>query len=174
MKTAIRAIILLLIVLWLGGVMFFPIVAASAFGSLPDTHAAGTIVAKCLRILHYEGLFSGAIIVILLLVGQAVRAFPRSVLAPVTLALIMLGLTSYSQFSVIPRMDHDIAATGGAIDSVPTTNPYRIDFNRLHHWSEHLEEGVLLAGVILVIFLAANYPDIRQQPEVSKQVSESA
>ena len=174
MKTAIRAIILLLIVLWLGGVMFFPIVAASAFGSLPDTHAAGTIVAKCLRILHYEGLFSGAIIVILLLVGQAVRAFPRSVLAPVILALIMLGLTSYSQFSVIPRMDHDIAATGGAIDSVPTTNPYRIDFNRLHHWSEHLEEGVLLAGVILVIFLAANYPDIRQQPEVSKQVSESA
>ena len=174
MKTAIRAIILLLIVLWLGGVMFFPIVAASAFGSLPDTHAAGTIVAKCLRILHYEGLFSGAIIVILLLVGQAVRAFPRSVLAPVILALIMLGLTSYSQFSVIPRMDHDIAATGGAIDSVPANNPYRVDFNRLHHWSEHLEEGVLLAGVILVIFLAANYPDIRQQPEVSKQVSESA
>jgi len=28
MKTAIRAIILLLVVLWLGGVMFFPIVAA--------------------------------------------------------------------------------------------------------------------------------------------------
>ncbi|MGB7190565.1 MAG: DUF4149 domain-containing protein [Acidobacteriaceae bacterium] len=173
MKTAIRAIILLLIVLWLGGVMFFPIVAASAFGSLPDTHAAGTIVAKCLRILHYEGLFSGAIIVILLLIGQAVRAFPRSVLAPVILALVMLGLTSYSQFSVIPRMDHDIAATGGAINAVPANNPYRVDFNRLHHWSEHLEEGVLLAGVILVILLAANYPKAERQlsEPASQQVS---
>jgi hypothetical protein len=38
-----------------------------------------------------------------------------------------------------------------------------MDFNRLHHWSEHLEEGVLLAGVILVIFLAANYPKAGQR-----------
>jgi hypothetical protein len=165
MKTVIRAIILLLIVLWLGGVMFFPIVAASAFGSLPDPHAAGTIVAKCLRVLHYEGFFAGAIIVILLLIGQAVRAFPRPVLIPVILALIMLGLTAYSQFSVIPRMDHDIAATGGAIDSVPANNPYRVDFNRLHHWSEHLEEGVLVAGIILVILLAGNYPKIEPPSE---------
>ena len=52
MKTALRALILLLVVLWLGGVMFFPIVAASAFGSIPDTHVAGTIVRNCLRILH--------------------------------------------------------------------------------------------------------------------------
>ncbi len=178
MKTAIRAIILLLIVLWLGGVMFFPIVAASAFGSLPDTHAAGTVVAKCLRVLHYEGFFAGAIIVILLLIGQAIRAFPRSVLVPVILALIMLGLTSYSQFSVIPRMDHDIAATGGTIDSVPANNPYRMEFNRLHHWSEHLEEGVLLAGVILVILLAANYPKFGAEsdarPADSQPLSESA
>jgi len=178
MKTAIRAVILLLIVLWLGGVMFFPIVAASAFGSLPDPHAAGTIVAKCLRVLHYEGFFAGAIIVILLLIGQAIRAFPRSVLVPVILVLIMLGLTSYSQLSVIPRMDHDIAATGGDISSVPANNPYRMDFNRLHHWSEHLEEGVLVAGIILVILLAANYPKISPESETkaadSHPLSESA
>lgn len=158
MKTAIRAIILLLIVLWLGGVMFFPIVAATAFGSLPDKHAAGTIVAKCLRILHYEGLFSGAIIVILLLVSQAVGAVHRSVIAPVVLVLIMLGLTAYSQFSVIPRMEHDRIAAGGSIDAVPLTNPYRMNFNRLHAESEHVEQGVLLAGVIFVILFAANYP----------------
>lgn len=168
MKTAIRAVILLLIVLWLGGVMFFPIVAASAFGSLPDPHAAGAIVGKCLRVLHYEGLFAGVIIVILLLIGQAVRALPRSVLAPVILVLIMLGLTAYSQFSVIPRMDHDIAAAGGAIDSVSTSNPYRMDFNRLHHWSEHLEEGVLVAGVVFVILFAANHP------KTERPVSEAA
>src|SRR5579885_1996468 len=69
MKTLLRALILLLVVLWLGGVMFFPIVAATAFSSLPDTHAAGTIVGKCLRILHYEGLFAGVLIIVLLAVA---------------------------------------------------------------------------------------------------------
>ncbi|HTV06371.1 MAG TPA: DUF4149 domain-containing protein [Acidobacteriaceae bacterium] len=158
MKIAIRSIILLCIVLWLGGILFFPIVAATAFTYLPDTHTAGTIVGHCLRILHYEGLISGALIVLLLLVAQAVKALPRSVLVPVALTLIMLGFTAYSQFSIIPHMEHDRIAAGGAIDAVPPNNPYRMDFNRLHGRSETVEEGVLLAGIILVVLLAANYP----------------
>lgn len=171
MKTAIRAIILLLIVLWLGGVMFFPIVAATAFGSLPDKHAAGTIVGKCLRFLHYEGLFSGAIIIILLLVSQAFRALHRSVIAPVVLVLIMLGLTAYSQFSIIPRMDRDLISAGGSIDAVPPNNPYRMEFNRLHSQSEHIEEGVLLAGVIFVILFAANYPKTETSSPATQTVA---
>jgi hypothetical protein len=130
MKTAIRALILLLVVLWLGGVMFFPIVAASAFGSISDTHAAGTIVAKCLRILHYEGLFGGALIVLLLLVAQVTRAIPRSVAAPVIVTLIMLALTAYSQFSIIPRMESDRRAEGGAINLMDRDNLNTIDFNK--------------------------------------------
>src|ERR1700739_1746976 len=105
MKTAMRALIFLFVVMWLGGVMFFPIVAASAFGSITDTHAAGTIVARCLRVLHYEGLFAGAPFVLLLLAAQLIRALPRSAAAPVVVTLIMLGLTAYSQFSIIPRME---------------------------------------------------------------------
>ena len=158
MKTAIRALILLLIILWLGGVLFFPVVAATAFGSLPDTHAAGTIVAKCLRVLHYEGLFSGAVIVLLLLVAQFTKAVPRSVAASVVMVLIMLGLTAYSQFSIIPRMENYRIAAGGAIDAVPRNDPNRMAFNKLHGVSEKVEEGVLLAGVVLVILVAANYP----------------
>jgi hypothetical protein len=161
MKIAIRAIILLLIALWLGGVLFFPVVAANAFGSLTDTHAAGTIVAKCLRILHYEGLCAGALIVILLMVGQVIDALPRSVAAPVIVTLLMLALTAFSQFSVIPRMEGYRIAAGGAIDAVPATNPNRIAFNKLHGTSVHVEAGVLLAGIVLVVLLAWNYP----QPE---------
>ncbi|MGC1362102.1 MAG: DUF4149 domain-containing protein, partial [Silvibacterium sp.] len=163
MRTAIRALILLLIILWLGGILFFPIVAATAFGWLPDTHAAGTIVAKCLRILHYEGLFAGALIVILLLIAQAIKALPRSVAAPVVMTLIMLGLTAYSQFSVIPRMENYRIAAGGAIDAVPPTDPNRMAFNKLHGVSERVEEGVLLAGIVLVILVAANYPAVEQR-----------
>jgi hypothetical protein len=163
MKTVIRAFILLLIVLWLGGIMFFPIVAASAFGSLSDTHAAGTIVRNCLRVLHEEGLFCGPVIVILLLLAQVVKAVPRSVAAPVFLTLLMLGLTAFSQFSIIPRMEHDRIAVGGAVDAVPPNNPYRIDFNKLHGHSEKVEEGVLIAGIFLVITVAANYPKVEQK-----------
>ena len=154
MKVAIRALIMLLVVLWLGGVMFFPVVAASAFGSISDTHIAGTIVAKCLRILHYEGLFSGSLIVLLLLLAQVMRALPRSVAAPVVVTLIMLGLTAYSQFSVIPRMERDRMAEGGAIHLTDRDNPNTVDFNRLHGVSEKVEQGVLLGGIALVVLLS--------------------
>ncbi|MGC2161436.1 MAG: DUF4149 domain-containing protein [Silvibacterium sp.] len=162
MKIAIRALILLLIVLWLGGIMFFPIVAATAFSSLPDAHAAGTIVGQCLRVLHEEGLFCGTVIVLLLLTAQFIRAVPRSVAAPVVLTLIMLALTAFSQFSIMPRMEHDRIAVGGAIDAVPPGNPNRMDFNKLHRRSEKVEEGVLLAGIALVILVAANYPKLEK------------
>jgi hypothetical protein len=163
LKTAIRAIILLLIVLWIGGVLFFPIVAASAFSSLSDTHAAGTIVAKCLRILHYEGLVSGALIVVLLLVAQAVKAVPKSVIAPVVITLIMLALTAFSQFSIIPRMENYRIAAGGSIDAVSPSNPNRIAFNKLHETSVRVEEGVLVGGIVLVVLMAANYPRTIEQ-----------
>jgi Domain of unknown function (DUF4149) len=164
MKIAIRAIILLLIVLWLGGVLFFPIVAANAFGSLTDTHAAGTIVAKCLRILHYEGLVSGALIVICLMVAQIYDALPRTVAPPIIVTLIMLALTAFSQFSIIPRMESYRIAAGGAINLSATNDPNTVAFNRLHRTSVHVEEGVLLGGIVLVVLVAANYPKLEQQP----------
>jgi hypothetical protein len=154
MKTAIRALIFLLVILWLGGVMFFPVVAASAFGSISDTHVAGTIVRKCLGVLHYEGLFAGAAIVLLLLAAQASRALPRPVAAPVVVTLLMLGLTAFSQFWIIPRMETDRLAVGGVIDAVAANEPHRVDFNKLHGVSTKVEEGVLVGGIILVVLLS--------------------
>src|SRR5271168_3940848 len=157
MRTLLRALILLLVVLWLGGVMFFPVVAASAFSSIADTHVAGTIVRKCLLALHYEGLFAGALIVVLLLIAQAAGALRRSVIAPVVVTLIMLGLTAFSQFWIIPKMEGYRIAAGGAIDAVDRSDPNRVAFNKLHGWSTTVEEGVLLGGVVLVFLLAAKY-----------------
>jgi len=156
MKTLLRAVILLLVVLWLGGVMFFPVVAASAFGSTNDTHLAGTIVRKCLLALHYEGLVAGALIVILLLAAQASGAF-RRVGAPVAFTLIMLGLTAFSQFWIIPRMEGYRIAAGGAIDIASRGDSNTAAFNKLHALSEKVEQGVLLGGLVLVVLLAANW-----------------
>jgi hypothetical protein len=156
MKTLLRAIILLLVVLWLGGVMFFPIVAVSAFGTTEDTHLAGTIVRKCLLTLHYEGLVAGAFIVILLLVAQAFGAF-RRVAAAVVITLIMLGLTAFSQFWIVPKMEGYRIAAGGAIDVASRNDPNTAAFNKLHALSEKVEQGVLLGGLVLVVLLAANW-----------------
>ncbi|HZD50263.1 MAG TPA: DUF4149 domain-containing protein [Silvibacterium sp.] len=157
MKTLLRAIILLLVVLWLGGVMFFPVVAASAFGSTQDTHLAGTIVRKCLLALHYEGMVAGALIVVLLLVAQAVGALRRAI-GPVVVTLIMLGLTAFSQFWIIPKMEGYRIAAGGAIDITNRADQNTAAFNKLHAESERVEQGVLLGGVVLVVLLAANLP----------------
>jgi hypothetical protein len=155
MKTFLRALIALSIVIWLGGLLFFPIVAAEAFMHLPDTHTAGTIVGSCLRILHQEGLFAGVLLVVLFVAASVMGVYPRQVLrAPLAMVVVMLALTAYSQFSIIPRMEAYRIAAGGAIDAVPPSDPNREGFNRLHNQSTHVEEGVMLAGLALVALLA--------------------
>lgn len=154
MKTLLRSIVWLALVIWLGGLFFFPVAAAAAFGTISDTHMAGTIVASCLRTLHHEGLFCGVLMVILLAVGRLLRVYRSSAMAAMLVTLIMLALTAFSQFWIIPRMETYRIAAGGAIEAVPATNPNRAGFNRLHKVSVHVEEGVMVGGVILVFLLA--------------------
>lgn len=159
MRTLVRTIVWLALIVWLGGLFFFPIVAAAAFTSISDTHAAGTIVAKCLGVLHHEGLIAGCIVLLLLLIGRATRVYAGIRFAFVV-TLIMMGLTAFSQYSIIPHMERDRIAAGGAIDNVPRTDPRHADFDRLHNRSVHLEEAVMLLGIVLVILVAA-----QQEPE---------
>ena len=154
MRTLVRALVFLLLVLWLGGVMFFPVLAWASFSSIADTHAAGTIVAKSLRVLHYEGLFAGIVLLALTVTGLRIGAFARTALAAILLLLMMLGLTAYSQFHVIPQMEGYRLAAGGAIDAVPKNDPNHAAFDSLHRTSERVEQGVLLAGILAVICLS--------------------
>ncbi|HEV2280683.1 MAG TPA: DUF4149 domain-containing protein [Acidobacteriaceae bacterium] len=159
MRTLVRTIAWLALIVWLGGLFFFPIVAAAAFTSISDTHAAGTIVAKCLGVLHHEGLIAGCIVLLLLLIGRATGVY-AGIRSAFVVTLIMMGLTAFSQYSIIPHMERDRIAAGGAIDNVPRTDPRHADFDRLHNRSVHLEEAVMLLGIVLVILLAA-----QQTPE---------
>ena len=154
MKTLVRALILLLVSLWLGGVLFFPVVAWAAFSTLPDTHTAGTVARLCLHTLHLEGLGAGSLLLLLLLIAGAMSAERRQTVAPVCATLAMLALTAFSQYSVMPRMEVDRLAVGGSIDAASPADPHRIDFNRLHTVSVRLETGVLAAGLLLVLLLA--------------------
>jgi hypothetical protein len=162
MKTLLRTIVWLALVVWLGGLLFFPITAWAAFSSIADTHAAGTIVAKCIDVLHHEGFIAGAVIVLLLALSYFVRAFRLSTTSlGVIVTVLMLACTAWSQYRIIPRMEQDRIAAGGAIDSVPATDPRHVDFDRLHVISTHVEECVMLGGLILVFLLARDHSATR-------------
>ena len=156
MKTLLRTLLYLALVVWLGAEIFFPVVAAITFGTLVgDTHAAGSIVGELLRILHRMGMISGVVVLALLALAPAWAIYKsRAVMAPMILIVLMLACTAYSQFVIIPSMERDRIAAGGAIDAAPLDNPSRIHFNQLHNRSEHVEEAILLFGLATVVLVA--------------------
>ena len=156
MRTLLRTLLYLALIVWLGAEIFFPVVAAITFTSLrPDTHTAGVIVGQLLRILHGMGLVSGMVALALLALAPAWNIYkPRIVLVPMGLLVLMIFLTIFSQFAIIPAMERDRNAAGGAIDTTDTSNPITVDFNKLHNRSEFVEEVILLLGVATVVLVA--------------------
>ena len=69
------------------------------------------------------------------------------------LRFLMLLLTVISQVAISPRM-HALRAEAGVIDNLPLDNPLRMEFNRLHLWSERFEQAVFLLG-LAALFLTA-------------------
>ena len=167
MQTLVRAVRLLAMVLWVGGLAFFAfVVAPVAFYRLANAHEAGLVVGGSLRVLHWIGLAGGA----LFFIGTVWLWFWAEVPAKVGFAIelvltaIMLLVTAYSQFSILPRMDRDQALAGGVIETAPLNNPGRVDFERMHPISERLEGLVLLCGIGVVLVLARE----SQWPETGK------
>ena len=167
MRTFLRSLILLAIVVWVGGLLFFgAVVAPVAFESLlpmfPDPavglQVAVTMVRDTLTHLHDIGLFCGAILLLLYVVERVTRATRRAIGPPMLLVAVMMGLTAYSQFAVIPRMETLRIKAGAAMADSGSTNPARVDFNRLHHLSTSLEGIVLLCGLGLIILYARPEP----------------
>jgi hypothetical protein len=166
MKTLLRTLLYLALIVWLGAEIFFPIVAAVTFSTLQaDTHTAGTIVGELLRILHGIGLVAGLVSLALLALAPAWAIYkPRAVLAPMVLILLMLAFTVYSKYGIIPAMERDRIAAGGAIDTADTASPYTQDFNKLHGRSTLVEEAVILLGLVTVVLIARAETVSAQQP----------
>jgi len=156
MKTLLRSLLYLALIVWLGAEIFFPVVAAVSFSSLqPNTHAAGTIVGQLLRILHGMGLVSGMVALALLALAPAWSIYkPRNVLFPMAFVVLMIVLTIYAQFGIIPAMERDRIAAGGSINTLDTANPLTIDFNKLHNRSENVEIAILILGLATVVLVA--------------------
>ena len=153
MRTLFHSLVYLVLGLWLGALVFFgAVLAPIAFSQLPPLfatpaagiHAAGMIVGGSLVRLHWIGLFCG---LIFLVVSVVARAHYRTIIPQAVLVLVMMLLTAYSQFSIIPRMDTARDAVGGNVDAVAANNPGRQIFDRLHQRSVHVESLILLCGL---------------------------
>jgi hypothetical protein len=153
----LRYLMLLSLIVWLGGLTFFPVVAQAAFSTLPSRHLAGTVVGRSLCTLHWMGIISGLIFLASsILYSRLTKGTVHLFAARHVLICLMLGLTLISQFGIIPRMD-TLRASIGEIDSVPRDNLARVQFDALHVWSTRVEGGVLLLGLVVVYLAAASF-----------------
>lgn len=157
MATLFRSVRLLTIVLWEGGLLFFAFVLApTAFGVLPTKHLAGLVVGGTLVILHQIGMVCGATFVIATLILWSNRRHNRKLYAiEFVLIAVMLAITAYLQFSVVPAMERDRIQAGGDVDAASPSNAARLDFEHLHPLSEKYEGVALFAGLGIVFLLAA-------------------
>jgi hypothetical protein len=151
----LRFLMLLSLIVWLGGLIFFPVVAQSAFSVLPSRHLAGSVVGRSLGILHWMGIISGVVFLASsILYSRLSTGTAHLFAARHVLICLMLALTLISQFAIIPRMD-TLRASVGEIDSVPSDNPARMQFDGLHIWSTRIEQAVILLGLVAA-YLTAN------------------
>ena len=149
----IRFFMLLSLVVWVGGLIFFAFVLAPTVfhpGILPARQYAGNVVNRSLGIMHWMGLVCGIVFAATSMIEARVvdgAAHPFALRNLLIYAMIILTLIAL--FGIASRMAV-LRNDMGFIDNVPHDDPRRVEFNRLHEWSTHVEGAVILLGLVLV------------------------
>jgi hypothetical protein len=159
--TFLRFIMLLCLTVWIGALIFFPVLAHTSFTVLPSTHLAALVVRDTLIDLHWMGIFAGIIFLICSLIDNRLTVGRARVFAlSHVIVIFMLALTAISQFAIIPRMDV-LRITAGEISMLPVSNPTRAEFDSLHAWSTRIEMTVLLLGLVVLYSVARRFSKSR-------------
>jgi uncharacterized membrane protein len=152
----LRFLMLLSLVVWIGGIIFFAMMAPAVFHVIPTRFLAGSLVGNLLAKLHWIAIGSGIVFLISSMIYSRMTDGTAHVFAlRHVLVCGMLALTLVSQFGITPRMV-TLRAQVSNFDSTATMNePARIEFDALHQWSTRVEVTVLLLGIV-VIWLTAS------------------
>ncbi len=150
----LRFLILLALIVWIGGVIFFAFVLApTLFGVLPTTKLAGDVVNATLTKLHWMGLISGMVFLICsLLYNWQKHVQLRPFMVSHVFVVLMLAFTMISQFGITPRM-RELRSSPSIMES----SLGRAEFDSLHASSTRLEGGVLLLGLGVLVFTARRF-----------------
>ena len=155
--TFLRFVLLLSLAIWIGALIFFPVVAQTSFTVLPSAHLAGLVVRHSLIDLHWMGMVAGIVFFACSLIDNRVTVGRARVFALSQILLVMmLALTAISQFWIIPRMDV-LRITAGEISALPADNPMRAQFDALHGWSTRIETAVLVLGLVVIYSVARRF-----------------
>lgn len=153
----LRFVMLLSLVIWIGGLIFFAFVMAPALFNptiLPTRQLAGNVVSRTLGVMHWMGIGCGIVFAITSMIDSRVVNGTAQPFAPRHLLVyLMIILTLVSIFGVAARME-DLKRQMVMIDNVPHDDARRVEFNRLHQWSTRIEGTVLVLG-LAVLFLTA-------------------
>ena len=150
----LRYLILLSLVVWIGGLIFFAFVLAPTVFNpsvLPTRQLAGNVVNRSLGDPALDGDF----------LRRGLRhhlddRLPRGewrrqpFAARNLLVYLMIILTLIGMFAIPSRMQV-LRQQMGLIDEVPQDDARRVEFNRLHVWSTRIEGTVLLLGTGIAV-----------------------
>jgi hypothetical protein len=147
----VRYLMLLSLVVWVGGLVFFAFVLApTVFAVLPTRQLAGNVVSRSLGLLHWMALCCGIVFAITSMIYSRVM---NGALEPFALrnmlVYVMIILTLVGMFGIAGRMTV-LREQMGVIDELSHDDPLRLEFNRLHVWSTRIEGAVLLLGLGLL------------------------
>ena len=145
---------LLALVVWVGGIIFFAFVVAPTLFHALLPEQAGRVVGRSLTILHWMGIFSAMVFLFCSVFYSRLKyaRFKAFTLANV-LIVLMLVLTLISQFGITPR----IRALRAELHPADSVQADTSEFNRLHAWSTRLEGGVFFMGLVVIGLTARRF-----------------
>ena len=114
---------------WLGAALLFvAVVAPAAFAALPTRTLAGALVGAVLPAIFHSGIVVGAVLAV---AGMTLRR--GRIVTPGTVGGFLIAIScAAAQFVVAPRIERARVSIGGPIESVPSSDPRRVAFGRLH------------------------------------------
>jgi len=145
--------------IWLGSIIFFSFaVAPSAFASLPTHQLAGLVVTSTISKVELLGIVIGPALLIVL-IATRMRSEKIYSLTAVRAALLatMTATAAVSRFFITPAMVTLRNEMRDGIDNVSATDPMKVQFDSLHHYSVGLMSVALFAG-LAVLFLTVRSP----------------
>jgi Domain of unknown function (DUF4149) len=144
----LKFLMLLALVVWIGGIVFFgAVLAPTVFSVLPTHDLAGKVVSRSLWILHFMGIVCGIVYLICSMVLSYIRRGTPEPFALRHLAVVLMLAVTIIGHEAVAKPMLRLRDQMGVIDTMAENDPRRVEFNRMHVWSTRLEETVLVLGL---------------------------
>jgi len=153
MITIIRFLHLLSLVVWIGGMIFFSLIAAPSIFKILPRDKAGDVVGDIFPKYWMMGYVCSAIALLTILVLSFQEQGYN--LAKISILILMSGLNLYSGM-VVGTKAREVKARMRSSGDTNEAEALKTEFNRVHRRSTILNSIILILGLIAVFLTAAS------------------